>query len=228
MSGYISEIKFSNYCLVITPYFLKDTEIMNKAEVKIYSGEPSPIMSFTLNAQTQSIDLSSEESTSLKGIMYFDLRKEKIIFEGSYKIQAHDGTFWLEVNPNYQYFQNTKNTEFVFKTAPNCEDYPLSVGTLAYDISPKATENTQAGKPEVIVKLMENRPNAAGGMYLLTALNENMQAIRGIDTCIEIEKNGFIGDVGIIRNKVYIDGKMVEKGVVNCYFYIELSEDFIS
>ncbi|MHB8064737.1 MAG: hypothetical protein ACYDG2_19255 [Ruminiclostridium sp.] len=230
MSGHISEIKFCNYSLIISPSFLKGTEKMDKADVEIYSGEPSPLVSFTLAEESHRIDLSSqgEVSTYLNGIMYFDLSKEKIIFEGSYKIQEHSGTFWLEVNPNHYFFQNPENNEFLFPIAPSCEDYPMSVGTLSYDISSKATRNTRAEKPEVVVKLMENKPDSTGRVHLLTALNENMQAIRGIDTCIEIEKNGFIGDVGIIRNRVYIDGKMVEKGVVNCYFYIELSEDFLS
>ncbi len=228
MSRNISTIRFYGLVLVMEPTFI-DNEKMEKVEVTISSGDPKDI-SFTLIDDVEEIAVPEQgEQKKIKGKMYLDTNKERIIFEGIYNIENKSNSFWLEIDPNGYYFNNESNCDIANKAdiMPMCEDYPLSVGTVAFNVAGSSSSSSLAritnGKTEVIAKLND----LSGDVYLHTILSENNKEIQGINTCIGNDNSGFVGELGIFRNKIYIDGEMVEQGITNCYIYAELGESFL-
>lgn len=228
MNGYISLIRFHNLALKMRPYFIAETDKMDKVDVVICTGEPDADISFSLSDNIQNIAIPQEgEPKFLKGEMYLDLSKEKIIFEGIYRVGEDSNTFWLEIDPNSDCFKNQgySNIDTFSNIAFKCEDYPLSVGSVAFDVSAPASSTSakRNGGPQAVAKLTE----LTGNVYLHTILSNSNSEVRGINTCLGEDMNGFVGDIGILRNKVYINGEMVEEGITNCYIYAELGESFL-
>lgn len=224
MNKYVSFIRFYNFVLKMQPFFI-DSEKMEKVEVEIYTGEPGKEISFTLSGNIVEIAIPQEgEPKMIKGKMFLDVSKERIVFEGLYRIKNKSNTFWVEIDPNAHFFKNERNSDIVQKVdiSLKCEDYPLSVGSVTFDIAAADSSLTgqRNGKPEVIAKLND----LMGHVYLHTILSESNKEIRGINTCLGNDSSGFVGELGIFRNKVYIDGEMMEDGITNCYIYAELGE----
>ncbi|WP_133250189.1 hypothetical protein [Ruminiclostridium sufflavum] len=221
-------IKFCNFALKMRPSFIGNTEKIEKVEVVICTEEPDKDISFTLSDKIQNIAVPKEgEPKTVTGKMYLDLSREKIIFEGLYRIGEDRNTFWLEIDPDSSCL--IKQTESSIDPFPStmpfgCEDYPLSIGAVAFNISSAAPDAAiRNGKPQAVARLK----GLTGEMYLHTILSENNREIRGINTCVGGEKSGFVGNVGLFRNKAFIDGEVLEEGVSNCYIYTELGESFL-
>ncbi|HEY9058976.1 MAG TPA: hypothetical protein VIO64_00500 [Pseudobacteroides sp.] len=228
-------IMFGKLCLKMSAYFFeKDKEKIEYVDVEI-DYESENLYRFQLINQVELIDtkLKSQHLTDVKGEMYLDLSKEKIIFEGFYYEEGKlKGPFWLEVDPF------SESSEIISRCNPpslECPPYPASVGTLSINLTPSAPALDSASNnyiPQngvtIEVKQRESSSNLENGkpketIYLLTTLHQNNR-ITGVDTA-EKGKNhfpDFSGDVGTIRNRAYVDGYLKLNGKPISSFYLEM------
>lgn len=222
MNRALSKIRFNKYTLIMTPSFIDNTEKIDELEVCIYLGQ-TKIDNFTLCDSIHDIVIPQMgETNDIIGKIYFDVSRERIIIEGTYSSKNKSSTFWFEIDPNASYLKTEKDSKLEHDIPLNCEDYPLSVGSVVFDVASTNTSKQNIAKPQVIAQLKSLNQD----VYLNTILSENNKEIRGINTCID-DNSGFVGDIGIYRNKIYIDGEMMENGSINCFIYAELGEQFL-
>lgn len=222
MNRALSKIRFNKYTLIMTPSFIDNTEKIDELEVCIYLGQ-TKIDNFTLCDSIHDIVIPQMGQTNdIIGKIYFDVSRERIIIEGTYSSTNKSSTFWFEIDPNASYLKTEKDSKLEHDISLNCEDYPLSVGSVVFDVASTNTSKQNIAKPQVIAQLKSLNQD----IYLNTILSENNKEIRGINTCID-DNSGFVGDIGIYRNKIYIDGEMMENGSINCFIYAELGEQFL-
>ncbi|MDP4180655.1 MAG: hypothetical protein Q8942_06155 [Bacillota bacterium] len=228
-------IRFGGLCLNMKPYFFeKDKEKIKYVDVDI-NFKNEVLYRFQLRTQVEPIDTQSEgqHSTDVEGEMYLDLSLEKIIFEGFYYENGKlKGPFWLEVDPNSEYSEILSNFD---PPTVDCPEYPASVGTLAISITPptpavESTSNNDSSQMGVTIKVIQLEPttdmktgNSGETTYLLTTLYQNNR-ITGVDTTNKDEKHfpDFSGDVGIIRNRAYVDGHLKLGGKSVSGIYLEM------
>lgn len=229
----IIPIRFGELCLEMTPYFFeKDKEKIKYVDVEI-NFKDEVLYHFQLKTQVEPINtqLNVQHSTDVEGEMYLDLSMEKVIFEGFYYENGKlKGPFWLEVDPISQ--SGGFNPPSI-----ECPPYPASVGTLAISITPPTsnvggTTNKDSSGTGVTIEVKQLEPDSDSDMntgkrlektYLLTTLRQN-DRVTGVDTTSKDNNHypDFSGDVGIIRNRAYVDGYLKLNGKSISGFYLEM------
>lgn len=232
-NAFVFPINFGSLSLEMAPYF-KNKEKLEYVEIKI-SYADSILYQFDLRDQVEPIDTrkQGEHSTNVKGEMYLDLSKEKIIFEGLYfdEKTPNDGCdFWLEVDPNSKFSRSYDKSAF-FTPTIQCPAYPASVGSIQFNIeSSTAAASDMDDQTNINFEIFQLESHMYGKTedlvktkYLSTILSQGKR-IAGIDTSntSKIHLCDFIGDVGLVRNRAYIDGYLKIKDEVCCEFYLEM------
>ena len=234
---FVLPINFGSLSLEMAPHF-KNKEKLEYVEIKISYAE-SILYQFDLRDQVEPIDTRKhgEYSTNVKGEMYLDLSKEKIIFEGLYfdeKTPTDGCDFWLEVDPDSKFSKGHDKSAF-FTPTIQCPAYPASVGSLQFNIESSAGSSVAAtsdmdDQTNITFEIFQLESRLYGKTeelprtkYLSTILSQGKR-ITGIDTSNKSKMNlsDFIGDVGFVRNRAYIDGYLKIKDEVCCGFYLEM------
>ncbi|MEN2774463.1 hypothetical protein [Acetivibrio clariflavus] len=233
-------INFGNFSMQMFPSFDAD-EKLNSVKVIIshinMTENTDPII-FDLTDQVEQIDTSEIGSfpIKVKGEMYLDQSREKIIFDGFYSDESKNkggSDFWLEIDPDYTFF---KNSDKPIPSIPNlqCPPYPASIGSVQFDIDysdSSASTGIDDSSKNVIFEIFQLDQNsiAANGepskTRYLSAILSPGKKITGIDTSdkSKLHLTDFAGDIGFVRNRVFIDGNFESENKVCCSFYLEIS-----
>lgn len=231
-------INFGKLSMTMSPHFSSSSKKLDYVEIEIRYGDTVLYRPFKLKDKVKPIDTSGngEYPNYVIGEMYLDLSREKIIFEGSYHDPntPKDGSeFWLEIIPDYT-FSTTRNISSYSIPNLKCPAYPASIGSVQFSVESVSTssgtkkdENDQKDINFDIFQL-ESNPKALNGEPLrtkyLTARLAQGRKITGIDTS-DINKlhlTDFVGDIGFVRNRAFIDGDLKVKDKVCCSFYLEM------
>lgn len=231
-------INFGKLSMIMIPHFLSNKKL-DYVEIEIRYDDTVLYPLFELKDQIESIDTTKRPKKypiAVNGELYLDLSKEKIIFEGLYfddTTHKKGSEFWLEVIPDYTF---SKARDISSSSVPNlkCPAYPASIGSVQFSIEPASvssgTIKDKSDQTDINFDIfqLEPDPKAPNGeplrtKYLTARLAQGMK-ITGIDTSDTNNPHlsDFIGDIGFVRNRAYIDGDLKIKDTVCCSFYLEM------
>jgi hypothetical protein len=226
-------IGFGSLGLVLTPVFSADKKLECAKAVFLYNEKQitdSPIIISEKQVPIDTREMGDEgHTTDVAGNMYIDTNRDKVIFDGVYfELEKQIGAFWLEVYPNSDFsFQPVCVTQ--------CPAYPASIGDLSFTAASPSISGRARGKFDaregVAFELMRNPSEKRSEKitYLLTKLFDG-KSVSGIDTYVDSLLNSsdnadrvdFAGDVGMFRQRLYIDGTLKINDVNCSHVYFEI------
>jgi hypothetical protein len=250
MDKFIGAIGFGDLYLTMVANS-SDGKTIKKVNVTFYSGgvpsegELTESWDFTLDIKNTVQQIDTKEVFHnvhvidiTKGEMYLDSSFKKILLDGIVTGTLPDGKvikapIWLEIVPNFSDAGNIVFSSKYNMPRPNCQDYPLYVNSLAFDMVDASAATGDKSGMNVKFGIAQLEQNGDTEIYLETLLSENTPPVGGINTTFSDNDTAFVGNAGIIHKCVYIDGDIIgvdeatKSRNVNYHVYIELDQQLI-